>query len=290
VSSCLPPRFATWLLERLGRDSRVDPLIGDLAEQFAKGRSRLWYWRQASGALALDLFRGLRLHGLSFTAAVLAGCAFSTLWHLASSWALQPMYQELWDANRHPGTVAGLLPFTGLLANAVSNCVLSFASVWVVTRIHRAHRRAVLVAFVIALTAQQLPAITRLALELARDSQVVVALNIAIVMTALQAVFTLVAGLWSFRPGRFADLDRRTRFVSIGVAALVTVASVLYSAWRVGALSYSRTAGYFLDAAEIASGAYLAFLLWRLTSAARVTKHPPTLPSAAHRRAAPALW
>lgn len=47
------PRAATWLLERFGSRSRFEPRIGDLVEQFEQGRSRLWYWRQAMGALAV---------------------------------------------------------------------------------------------------------------------------------------------------------------------------------------------------------------------------------------------
>jgi hypothetical protein len=270
-----PPRLPTWLLEQLGADGSLDPLIGDLAEQFAVGRSRLWYCRQAAGALAIKLLRVLRTHALSFTAAVAAGCAFSSVWQLASSWMLQPLYGHLGQLNGDPWTIEGLLSFVGFLANAASNCALSFASVWVVTRIHRAHPRALLVAFVIALVAQHSPAITRFVLTLTSHSRVAVSLNIEIVMAALQAVFTLVAGLWTFRTVRFAEMDLHTRIACRGVVALVSVASVLYSAWGVGALSYSRTQGYLLDLAEIASGAYLASLLWRRP--ARVTKHPGTL-------------
>ena len=38
-----PPRVATWLLDRLGPPS--GPLHGDLREEWAKGRGRVWYWR-----------------------------------------------------------------------------------------------------------------------------------------------------------------------------------------------------------------------------------------------------
>ena len=39
-----PPRVATWLLTRFVR--HVDPLVGDLREEWAAGRGRIWYWRQ----------------------------------------------------------------------------------------------------------------------------------------------------------------------------------------------------------------------------------------------------
>jgi hypothetical protein len=209
------------------------------------------------------------MHALSFMAAVFVGCLFNSLWRQAVSVTLQPLYGGLREATPHPWSAAGLISFVGLLALAASNCVLSFISVWLVTRIHRAHERALLVAFVLALTILRVPGIARSALQPAADAHASVSLNIEIVMTALQAVFTLVAGLWSFRQERFAEMDRRIRLVALALLAQVLVASVLYSAWRVGALFYSRPEGDLLDALELASGAYLAFLLWRPSSGPR---------------------
>jgi hypothetical protein len=45
-----PPRLALALLERLVSDS--DPLAGDLIEEFARRRSRLWFWWQVLAAIA----------------------------------------------------------------------------------------------------------------------------------------------------------------------------------------------------------------------------------------------
>jgi len=289
VTARLPPRAATWLIERLGSAALSEALIGDLVEQFTAGRSRSWYWRQAIGALAPEVSRALRTHALSFTGAVIVGCAFSSLWQRASAWALRPLHAHLESTSAHPWSLEGLVPFFGMLASAASSCALSFLSVWIVARIHRVHRRAVLVVFVMALTAQHSPAIMRLAAALVHHLRVTVSLNIEIVMTALQAVFTLAAGLWLFRNRRFADLDRRTRFVSVAVVVLVVVASVLYSAWRIGALAYSRAEGYLVDAAEIATAGYLTLLLWRLQSASRATNRPVAMASGGARSAATAL-
>jgi hypothetical protein len=44
-----PPRLALSLLSRWLPDD--DPLTGDLVEEFAVGRSRLWFWRQTLSAL-----------------------------------------------------------------------------------------------------------------------------------------------------------------------------------------------------------------------------------------------
>lgn len=68
-----PPRLARWLLERFGTASRLHSLVGDLAEEYANGRSEAWYWQQALGTVALDFLRSLRAHPFSFIVAVITG-------------------------------------------------------------------------------------------------------------------------------------------------------------------------------------------------------------------------
>jgi uncharacterized protein involved in exopolysaccharide biosynthesis len=41
-----PPHFADWLLQRLTSGPRQQSIIGDLHEQYGRGRSVFWYWRQ----------------------------------------------------------------------------------------------------------------------------------------------------------------------------------------------------------------------------------------------------
>jgi uncharacterized protein involved in exopolysaccharide biosynthesis len=50
-----PPRLADWLLDRLTSGGTSDSLVGDLHEQFGRGRSIAWYWRQATIAIALEM-------------------------------------------------------------------------------------------------------------------------------------------------------------------------------------------------------------------------------------------
>lgn len=54
MTTRLPPRLATWLLERFGNGRSNESLIGDLHEQFAQGRSAGWYWSQVLRALAIS--------------------------------------------------------------------------------------------------------------------------------------------------------------------------------------------------------------------------------------------
>jgi hypothetical protein len=39
-----PPAIASWLLEHSGTDAAI---VGDILEEFAKGRTATWFWKQA---------------------------------------------------------------------------------------------------------------------------------------------------------------------------------------------------------------------------------------------------
>ena len=58
-----PPVLAQTLLEWV--DPANDALHGDLLEEFALGRSRLWYWHQVLAAAGVAIARPVRAHGLS---------------------------------------------------------------------------------------------------------------------------------------------------------------------------------------------------------------------------------
>lgn len=58
----VPPRTATWLLEKLGASYRNESLAGDLFEEYQQQRTPVWYWRQTAAAIFLGRFR--RLHML----------------------------------------------------------------------------------------------------------------------------------------------------------------------------------------------------------------------------------
>jgi len=46
-----PPAFATWLLKHLCSGQYSDALAGDLVEEYQRGRSESWYWRQVLVAI-----------------------------------------------------------------------------------------------------------------------------------------------------------------------------------------------------------------------------------------------
>lgn len=48
-----PPRLAVWLVSHLASRYSRESLIGDLLEEYSRGRSRRWYWQQVAIAIGL---------------------------------------------------------------------------------------------------------------------------------------------------------------------------------------------------------------------------------------------
>jgi len=63
-----PPRLATWLLKRFGKESTTEAILGDLTERFETGKSRWWYWKQV--AIAAVACARCDLHAYAFGAAI----------------------------------------------------------------------------------------------------------------------------------------------------------------------------------------------------------------------------
>jgi hypothetical protein len=51
MKSSQPPVFATWLLKHLCPGQYSEALAGDLVEEYRRGRSESWYWRQVLVAI-----------------------------------------------------------------------------------------------------------------------------------------------------------------------------------------------------------------------------------------------
>jgi len=66
-----PHALGAWLIDRFVLN---EPLAGDLAEEYAHGRSQVWCWKQVVSAVVLDGFSDIRGHKwLSLRAVVLGG-------------------------------------------------------------------------------------------------------------------------------------------------------------------------------------------------------------------------
>jgi hypothetical protein len=77
MNRAAPPRFSTWLLQRFAISHRRDSMVGDLVEQYAEGRSAMWYRRQVLTTIAVAMWADLRGHKLLAAQAIV-------LWFVAT--------------------------------------------------------------------------------------------------------------------------------------------------------------------------------------------------------------
>jgi hypothetical protein len=126
----VPPRLATFLLQRVGD---VNPtLVGDLAEEFAAGRSRRWYWRETLGAIAHAIVIGAWTHPAILVRAVIAYGVFyvlgSVLFVVAMTYL--PALQHIVGVSTYLR-----LPLVALLRLPVG-FAFSVLAAWTVARFH----------------------------------------------------------------------------------------------------------------------------------------------------------
>ena len=60
MTTRMPPRLASWVLDHLGMRYRRESLAGDLFEEYQQGRSQVWYWQQVIAAVFAARTRPIR--------------------------------------------------------------------------------------------------------------------------------------------------------------------------------------------------------------------------------------
>jgi hypothetical protein len=148
-----PPRFATWLLERLALNEKRESLIGDLLEQYLNGRSASWYWRQALYSILVGAKAGIRNHKVLAVRAVLIG--FASMWvfgaiarvSLQVIWALASggVYLGNHWVRLDYGWIRHSIHL-GLLMTVLASTL----SGWIVGRTHRDHETPMVFAFLVS--------------------------------------------------------------------------------------------------------------------------------------------
>src|SRR5215831_2947059 len=71
MSHSKPPALATWLLEHTHFGSAHSVIAGDLHEEFHRGRSAAWYWRQVLMAIVVGCASDVRHHPVLAIRAIL---------------------------------------------------------------------------------------------------------------------------------------------------------------------------------------------------------------------------
>jgi hypothetical protein len=126
-----PPAFATWLLLRLGPPD--ESFAGDLAEEYAAGRSRSWYWRQALSAVVLTSIRHAGAHPVGTLGPVIAGWgAMLLLFFVLADGAAARLAGWLWGWEREAAYQTGVWWPFWIAAQAVSYTGFALSAVVVV--------------------------------------------------------------------------------------------------------------------------------------------------------------
>ena len=133
MKAAKPPALATWLLEQT-RCSATDAVAGDLLEEFHRGRSAGWYWRQALMAIAVGSAAEIRRHRVLAIRAILIvwgiNYAAIVMGRVAAAEVIRP---------RMPGLTFQLASWgICFLGGILSGAIMSF--------LHRRHRRPIFLA------------------------------------------------------------------------------------------------------------------------------------------------
>jgi hypothetical protein len=88
-----PPLIATWMLEHLCPGRLDEALVGDLFEEFRRGRSVGWFWRQAIDTIATGICKEFVCHRTVLL--------FAALWSAAA-----PLWLSVTREDNFPSMVA----------------------------------------------------------------------------------------------------------------------------------------------------------------------------------------
>ena len=155
MNAAQPPQLASWLLRRLAGGSKRDSLIGDLDEQFVRGRSASWYWRQVLSAILVGAAADLRDHKLLAVRAVVVGWAVLIPWFYftIAVYRRVPLWvgRDTWIPGAWQNADAVSLRMAWWawwiyeVPLVIAWCGGALIIGWVIARLHREHQAAVVV-------------------------------------------------------------------------------------------------------------------------------------------------
>lgn len=187
------PSGAAWLLNKFGHGN--DALAGDLIEEYSRGRSAAWYWRQALIAIAVDFGKNVRAHKLLAVRAIAVGWIASyVLLHFASD----PLYRLYGKLLRDHGLPTGLWwKHYYLYPSVPINMFLAAASGWVVGRLHRRNREAMVLVYLASVQLWSLREFFRLAAGFLDNPRFLPYLLSWFLYFTLVSVSIVLGGLWA---------------------------------------------------------------------------------------------
>jgi hypothetical protein len=170
MRSSRPPIVATWVLTRFGNGNEV--LAGDLVEEYQRGRTAAWYWRQVLVAILVGCGHEIRTKKLLTMRAVIIGWAALILYGHLIGLPLYKLYSRVLMA-------LGLGPLRFWWWHYYTYpiilvpCVGCFLSGWLVARFHRTLRVTMVTVYAVSVLLTSLPEIFRLATDSLSNSRFV---------------------------------------------------------------------------------------------------------------------
>jgi hypothetical protein len=143
-----PPRIGTWLLQRFASN---DALVGDLTEEYRRGRSAPWYWRQVLTAMAMVSFKELGGHKLNAVRAIATGWAVLLLTFIFfGDRVANGLAYQIWGWTREIGYSPPHVWWPFWITAAFVSYAGFGLSAWVVVRSQREHALPMLLAYLVS--------------------------------------------------------------------------------------------------------------------------------------------
>ena len=163
-----PPAHAARLLKTLLPRHDHDALLGDLCEEYQRGRSIAWYCMQILAGVVVGSWKETRAHwvlalrAIAVGVAVLATAGRLRLWDRLAYFQVELIY----GLSNRPHYWLGIVgPHTFFIWALVS--ALEFAvSGWAIVRLHRSHGTALVMPFTAVIAALTLTEFVRQALQM----------------------------------------------------------------------------------------------------------------------------
>jgi hypothetical protein len=194
MNSQHPPVLATWVLKSLGCGPNNECLIGDLVEQYRRGRSGGWYWRQVLIAVVMSFGKEIRSHYVLAVRAIAIGWSVA---HLLG-YVLRNLLGNEWMI-----LLSKLAPIGwGRQLLALIPGWVAWAGIgWIVGRLHRPYQTTMVLLYVLSNSVFMFPFFSRelyrLALDSLDDSRFLPYLVFHVVSSVAILVSILVGGFLS---------------------------------------------------------------------------------------------
>jgi len=190
-----PPRLADRLLHRLASGPRRLSLIGDLHEQYGRGRSASWYWRQTIKTIFVGIASDLRRHPFESLHALCAGWGAVLLYNTVILSPIWWLFQRI-ALNSETMRRSVVFPGTRILLGFIGACVVGR----VLVRFHSERRAVSLLLLVVAVIFTGLPRLFSLSVDAWGYSNYRLYLGMQIVSVLVPALGIIVGGLSDERP------------------------------------------------------------------------------------------